>query len=72
MCSHAPIAKKQLSRHVLVDGVDRGLCVVTYYTDGKIGVRPFVAEEAAVSLVDHAITIDKQLLTDDINKQPFG
>lgn len=50
--------EKHLSRHVIVDNKDWGLCIVTI-KDGRVtDIKPFETEEEATSYTDMAIIIN--------------
>ncbi|MCH5219280.1 MAG: hypothetical protein J1F20_01830 [Muribaculaceae bacterium] len=48
-----------MSRHVVMDGVDMGLSVVTI-RDGILNLLPFDGELPGVILTDHCIDIDSK------------
>ena len=52
---------KIMSRTVIVDGVNKGLCVVSMMSDGSVlELRPYASEEFAVRYVDTPIILRTQ------------
>lgn len=49
--------KRYLSRHVVVDGVDRGLSLVATAGGEVVSVKPYTHETAGTSYIDVAIVI---------------
>ncbi len=49
--------RRYLCRHVIVDGVDMGLCVVTITPMGEVSITPFVSETPATVYLDGVLEI---------------
>lgn len=49
--------KRYLSRNVVVDGVNRGLCLVTISEGNELSVEPYEIETAGTSYLDAPIII---------------
>lgn len=46
-----------LSRRVIIDGQDRGLCIVTISQDGKVSAVPFRTETHSTVYIPHPIIL---------------
>ena len=49
--------KRYLCRHVIADGVDMGLCVVTITSDGGESITPFESETPSTLYLDGILEV---------------
>lgn len=49
--------KRYLCRHVIADGVDMGLCVVTITPMGEVSITPFESETSATIYLDGILEV---------------
>lgn len=65
MAKHAPTpplppAERYLSRHVIVDGEDLGLCLVSFDAHGRATAEPFTAETPGTAYIDTPLEITSE------------